>query len=363
MTKLSISRLAVMLSAVLFFTACSNENQASKAGQSSSDGVAIEASASNDNARSSAAITVYSSRAEHLIQPLFEKFTEKTGIAVRYITDKEAPLIARLQAEETRTSADLLLTVDAGNLWYASSLGLLQPVESSVLEANIPEHLQAPDNNWFGLSVRARAIVYSTERVSPSELSTYEALADEKWKGRLCLRTSKKVYNQSLVAGMIAVKGEAETQELVEGWVNNLAVDPLGNDTLAMEAVEAGVCDLTVVNSYYFGRLQAKNPDVPLAIFWPNQSDRGVHVNVSGIGITRHAKHPERALQLIEWLSSPEAQKDFAGLNKEYPVNPEVAVVPEVAAWGEFKQDLVNVEQAGRLQADAIKLMDRAGYR
>lgn len=308
-------------------------------------------------------VTVYSSRAEYLIKPLFDRFTEQTGIKVRYTTDGEAALIARLQAEQERTPADVLLTVDAGNLWYASSQGLLQPIESELLSANVPSHLRASDNSWFGLSVRARTLVYSTERVAESELSSYESLADEQWYGRLCLRTSKKVYNQSLVASMISSLGEPQTEAVVQGWVNNLAIDPLSNDNLAMEAVIAGVCDVAVVNTYYFGRLMDEKPEAPLAIFWPNQNDRGVHVNISGIGMTRHAKQPQLAQTLIEWLTSDAAQKDFAGLNKEFPVNPAVSVVPQVAAWGEFKADAMDVELVGQLQTSAIKLMDRAGYR
>ena len=308
-------------------------------------------------------VRVYSSRAEHLIKPLFERFTSETGVAVEYVTDKEAALIARLKSEGERTPADVFLTVDAGNLWFASSEGLLQPVESELLNQQIPAHLRAGDNHWFGLSIRARTIVYSSERVDPAELSTYENLADPKWAGRLCLRTSQKVYNQSLVAGMIASRGEEATEETLRGWVANLAVDPLSNDTKAMEAIVAGVCDLTVVNSYYFGRLLDKEPEAPLAIFWPNQDDRGVHVNISGIGVTRHAKQPELAIRLIEWLASTEAQQEFAGNNREYPVNPSVPLTEQLESWGDFRADELEVEQLGSLQQDAIRLMDRVEYR
>lgn len=325
---------------------------------SSAQETAATAAADRDNV-----VTVYSARAEHLIEPLFDKFTAETGIQVRYITDTEAALIARLQTEQERTPADALLTVDAGNLWHATDVGMLQPLDSDIIETNVPGNLRASDDTWAALSIRARTIAYSTERVDPSELSTYEALADDNWDGRLCLRTSAKVYNQSLVASMIASLGEQRAEEVVSGWVNNLAVDPMSNDTMTIQAVEAGACDVAIVNTYYFGRLEAENPDIPVALFWPNQDGRGVHINVSGMGITRYAKHPELARQLIEWLSSEEAQRDFAGLNREYPVNPAVEAVPEVQAWGDFKRDTLNVEQLGALQADAIRLMDRAGYR
>jgi iron(III) transport system substrate-binding protein len=308
-------------------------------------------------------LVVYSARKEHLIQPLFDRYTEETGVSIRYITDSAGPLLQRLKAEGSRTRADMLITVDAGNLWQAAQDGVLASVDSEVLEANVPEHLRDPENRWFGLSVRARTIIYSTERVDPSELSTYEALADPKWQGRLCLRTSKKVYNQSLVATMIARLGEDRTEEIVRGWVSNLAVPPFSNDTKTMEAVAAGQCDVAIVNTYYFGRLQKEDPDIALALFWPNQQSSGVHVNVSGAGVTAHAPHRDQAVDLLEWLSRPEAQQLFAGLNMEYPVNPRVEPDPLVAAWGEFRADPINVSEAGRLQEEAVRLMDRAGYR
>ncbi|WP_347332875.1 Fe(3+) ABC transporter substrate-binding protein [Marinimicrobium locisalis] len=318
---------------------------------------------SQDTEKPKPTVTVYSARAEHLIQPMFDRYTEETGVEVRYITDSAGALIQRLKAEGSNTPADLLLTVDAGNLWQAEQADVLQPIDSEVLERRIPDHLQSANNEWFALSVRARTIVYSTERVDPSELSTYEALADDKWKGRLCLRTAKKVYNQSLVATMINTLGEEKTEEIVSGWVENLAAPPHSNDTSAMEAVLAGQCDVTLVNTYYFGRMQQENPDIKLALFWPNQEDRGVHINVSGAGLTQHAKQPEAAVELLEWLTSPEAQHQFAELNQEYPANSDVEPSEPVAAWGDFKADSVNVESAGRLQEEAIKLMDRAGYR
>jgi len=308
-------------------------------------------------------VVVYSSRKEHLIKPLFERFTAETGVKVTYLTDKAGPLIQRLVAEGRRTPADMLITVDAGNLWQATQKGVLAKTDSDVLNANVPAELRDPDGHWYGLSKRARTVVYSTERVKPEEIVTYEGLADAKWKGRVCLRTSKKVYNQSLVATMIARHGEDKAEQIVRGWVDNLAVAPFSNDTKTMEGVLAGQCDLGVVNTYYFGRLQKKDPAIKLALAWPNQETSGVHINVSGAGITKHAKHPEAAKKLLEWLSSETAQGDFAGLNMEYPVNPRVEPTELVKSWGDFKGDSLNVSEAGRLQADAIKLMDRAGYR
>lgn len=308
-------------------------------------------------------VVVYSSRKEHLIKPLFERFTAQTGIEVRYLTDKAGPLIQRLAAEGRRTPADLLITVDAGNLWQAAQKGVLAKTGSPLLNANVPPELRDPQGRWYGLSKRARTIVYSTERVQPSEITSYEALAEPQWRGRLCLRTSKKVYNQSLVATLIARHGQDKAEQVVRGWVDNLAVAPFSNDTKTMQGILAGQCDIGVVNTYYFGRLQKKDPGLKLALAWPNQGGSGVHINVSGAGITRHAKHPEAAKKLLEWLSSADAQGDFAGLNMEYPVNPQVEPSDLVQAWGDFQGDTLNVSEAGRLQADAIRLMDRAGYR
>ena len=308
-------------------------------------------------------LVVYSARKEHLIKPLFDAYTKETGTKITYVTDKAGPLLQRLKAEGKNTRADLLVTVDAGNLWHAANQGVLQAVSSQTLQNNIPANLRDPNNQWFGLSLRARTIVYSTERVKPEALSSYEALGDAAWKNRLILRTSKKVYNQSLVAMLIAEHGEQKTTEIVESWVANLAAPPFSNDTKAMEAVLAGQGDVSIVNTYYFGRLLKKNPELKLALYWPNQDSTGVHVNVSGAGVTRYAKNPQAAIKFVEWLSSEKAQNMFADANMEYPVNPAVESHEYVKSWGEFKTSKQNLASAGALQTDAIMLMDRAGYR
>ncbi|HIE65859.1 MAG: extracellular solute-binding protein [Nitrospira sp.] len=308
-------------------------------------------------------VVVYSARKEHLIKPVIDAYTKETGVQVKLITDKAAPLLVRLKAEGKNTPADLFLTVDAGNLWQAAEQGVLMPVTSTRLNANIPAHLRDPKGRWFGLSVRARTIVYNTRKVNPSDLSTYEDLGAQIWKGRLCLRTSKKVYNQSLVAMMISELGEKKSEKIVRSWVGNLATGVFSSDTKVMEAIIAGQCDIGIVNTYYYGRIKRKDPKLPIALFWPNQKGRGVHVNISGGGVTRHTQHRKSAIQLLEWLSSTAAQNLFADDNLEYPVNPTVKPAPAVAAWGSFKPDQINVSKAGELQKDAIKLMDRAGYR
>ena len=308
-------------------------------------------------------LVVYSARNEQLIKPLFEVYEKETGQAIKFITDKEGPLLERLKAEGANSPADILLTVDAGNLWHAAQEGLLQSINAPALVNNIPAYLRDPQNRWFGLSVRARTIVYSSERVKPNELTTYEDLALPKWKNRLCLRTSKKVYNQSLVAMLIAQHGVPKTEQIVKGWVDNLATDVFADDTKLMEGLSAGQCDVGIVNTYYFGRLMEKTPTMKLALFWPNQQSSGVHVNVSGAGVTRHAKHVAEAVKFLTWLSSETAQKLFADVNLEYPANPKVAPDPTVAAWGKFRSNPLNVAKAGELQVEAIKLMDRVGYK
>jgi iron(III) transport system substrate-binding protein len=307
-------------------------------------------------------VVVYSSRIDELIKPVFDAYTAKTGVKIKFITDKEAPLMARIKAEGDNTPADLLLTVDAGNLWQAEQMGILQPMKSAIVDANIPSQYRSSTGAWTGLSLRARTIVYSTERVQPEELSTYEALADKNWEGRLCLRTSKKVYNQSLTATLLETHGVEKTEQILKGWVNNLATDVFADDNSVINAVNAGQCDVGIVNTYYFGRLHKQNPDLKVKLFWPNQADRGVHVNLSGIGLTQHAPNPQAAQKLVEWMTGEEAQAIFAGANQEFPANPKATVSAEVAAWGSFKADSIPVEVAGKRQAEAIRLMDRVGW-
>ena len=308
-------------------------------------------------------LTVYSTRKEHLIKPLFDAFTNKTGIEVRYLTGKGGALIERIKLEGKRTKADMFMTVDAGNLWYAASQNLFQPFQSEVIMSNIPAHLRDPEGLWTGLSVRARTIIYSTDRVNPKELSTYQDLASTKWKGRLCLRTSKKVYTKSLVSSLIYHDGIENTTEVLKGWVKNLAATPHAEDNYVMSAILAGQCDVGIVNNYYFGRLQAKDPNVALKLFWANQGSTGTHVNISGAGVTRYSKNPVNSLKLLEFLSSIEAQKIYVELNKEYPASQKIKADSLIALWGDFNQDKMNLSFAGKNQAESVVLMQREGYK
>ncbi len=310
-----------------------------------------------------APVTIYSSRKEQLIQPLLDKYMEETGAKVELVTDKPGPLMERLKVEGKNTEADILLTVDAGNLWKATKDGLLQPITSEVIEANVPAKFRDPQGNWTGLSLRARTIFYNPKTVKPEELSTYADLADPKWKGKLCLRTSKKVYNQSLVASMIGHLGAEKTEEVVKGWVANLATDVFSNDTKMLEAIAAGQCGVGIANSYYYGRKVAKEPEFPVKIFFANQNTTGTHTNVSGAGVVKNSDNVAGAQHLIEWLSSDKAQSIYASADKEYPVKEDVEVSELLASWGDFKTDDINVAKFGELQADSIKLMDKAGYK
>ena len=321
--------------------------------------------AANDGATAEGGqtVTIYSSRNEQLIKPLLDKYTEKTGVKIELVTDKTGPLMARLQAEGKNTPADMLLTVDAGNLWQAAEQGLLQPVSSTILETNVPAKYRDPKGQWTGLSLRARTIFYDPSKVDAAQLSTYADLADPKWKGKLCLRSSKAVYNQSLVASIMENLGEEKTEQIIRGWVANLATDVFSDDTSMLEAIAAGQCEVGIANSYYYGRLLDEKPNFPVKIFWANQDSTGTHVNISGAGVIANSDNPDGALKLMEWLSSDEAQGLYASSDKEYPVKVGIDESELLRSWGPFKQDSISVQKFGELQTQAIQMMDKAGYK
>ena len=328
----------------------------SACGQNNSDSKEASAEAGNGE------VVVFSARKQHLVEPLFNEFTKETGIKVNFITDSPQPLLARIGASQDRVEADVFIAVDAGSLWSASNQELLEPANSETLKTRVPTEFQEPNGMWYGLSKRARTIVYSTERVEPESLSSYEQLADAEWKGRLCLRTSQKVYNQSLVGMLIEEYGEPKVKEILKGWVDNLAAPVFSSDTLLIQAITSGMCDVGIVNTYYLGQELATNPDLPVKIHWANQASNGVHVNISGAGIVKNAPHRDNAVKLLEFLVSDTAQKQFAGSNYEYPVVENIPVDPVVAKWGEFKGDKTPIAYAGENQAKAIMLMDQVGY-
>ncbi|MBP3945305.1 MULTISPECIES: extracellular solute-binding protein [Psychrobacter] len=362
-TKLTLP--VAVFGMMLGLAGCSNSSTPEESVDAEAAPASSEQEVANDGATSAEGqtITIYSSRNEQLIKPLLDRYTEETGVKIELVTDKSGPLMARLQAEGQNTPADMLLTVDAGNLWQATEQGLLQPVASAVLEANVPAKYRDPKGQWTGLSLRARTIMYDPSKVSADQLSTYADLADPKWKGKLCLRTSNSVYNQSLVASMIENLGEEKTEAVIRGWVDNLATDVFSDDTSMLKAIAAGQCEVGLSNSYYYGRLLDEQPDFPVKVFWANQGTTGTHVNISGAGVVTGSDNPDGALKLMEWLSSDKAQGLYASSDKEYPVKEGVDESDMLRSWGEFKKDDINVQKFGERQTQAIQMMDKAGYK
>lgn len=317
----------------------------------------------------SSELNIYSARKEALIKPLLDRFSEATGTQINLVTGKGDALLTRLQSEGINSPADLLLTVDAGRLYRAQQAGVLQPMISERLNAAIPQHLRSTDDQWFGLSVRARVIVYAKDRVGVKQLSNYEALAEPRWRGKVCVRSSSNIYNQSLVASMLATEGMQHTETWLEGLVANFARTPAGGDRDQIKAVAAGLCDVAIVNSYYLGGMLRSSDPAQLkaassvGLFWPNQDGRGTHINISGAGVTRSSQNPELAAQLIAFLASDESQRWYAEMNNEFPVRADIEVSETLRTWGGFDADQLNVTELGRNNANAIMAMDRAGWK
>ena len=316
-----------------------------------------------------AEVNVYSARKEALIQPLLDSFTAETGIEVNLVTGKAGQLHERLAAEGRNSPADVFLTVDAGNLHRAKAAGLLQPVRSPLLDEAIPARWRDGDGAWYGFSLRGRVIAYANDRVAPGELETYEALADPAWQGRVLVRSSGNIYNQSLIASMIEAHGTEGAEAWARGIVANMARTPKGGDTDQIRAVAAGEGDVAIVNTYYYGGLAASDDEDDRAVIdatgliFPNQGGRGAHVNVSGGGLCAHAPNAAEGTRLLEYLASAPAQALFAELNYEIPVRAGVPLSPVVAAWGAFEMDDLPLAVLGERNREAIELADRAGWR
>lgn len=314
-------------------------------------------------------INIYSARQEALIKPLLDRFSDETGIEANLVTGSGDALITRLTTEGRNSPADILLTTDAGRLYRAREAGVLQPVSSDKLDAAVPSHLRSPDDLWYGLSVRARVLVVAPDRADTGSLKTYEDLADPEWKGRVCVRSSGNIYNQSLVASMLAQQDAAETQAWLNGFVGNFARPPQGGDRDQIKAVAAGQCDVALVNSYYFGAMlqsdnaEERNAAEQVKLLWPNQDNRGTHINISGAGVTRASEQPDLALRLIEFLVREDSQRWYAETNNEYPVREGVSASELLQSWGDFKADPLDVSELGRLNAQAVMAMDRANWK
>ncbi len=314
-------------------------------------------------------VNVYSGRKEALIKPLFDEFTEQTGIRVNLVTGKADALITRLELEGENSPADLLLTVDAGRLYRAKEQGLLQAITSMELNRAVPENYRDPQGYWYGLSIRARVIVRSKAKIEPAQLSSYEALTDPVWKKQLCVRSSSNIYNQSLVASMLAHHGLEKTESWIRGLVGNFARDPKGGDRDQIKAVAAGQCNVALINTYYLAGMLDSDIDSEVAaankvaLFWPNQAGRGVHVNVSGAGVTRSAGHKAAAVRLLEYLVSIPAQEWYGKTNHEFPVREGIAGDHVLQSWGAFKADSLNLAVLGENNQAAVRAMDRGGWK
>lgn len=315
-------------------------------------------------------LNLYSSRHYQTDESLYSGFTRQTGIRINRIEAGEDALIERIRNEGARSPADVLVTVDAGRLWRAEQAGLFQPVKSAVLDARIPASLREPGGLWFGFSLRARLIAYNKAKVKPSEVPTYESLAEPKWKGRLCMRSSTNIYNLSLMGAIIEHVGERKAEQWAQAVKANLARDPRGGDTDQLKSVAAGECDVTISNQYYYARLvrsdKAEEREIAakLGVVFPNQASWGTHVNISGAGVLKHAPNRQAAVKFLEYLASDEAQRYFADGNNEWPV---VAGVkpgnPVLKLFGAFKQDALNVAVLGRNQPGAQKIYDRVAWK
>ena len=321
-------------------------------------------------AEAQATLNLYSARHYNTDEALYGNFADQSGVKINRIDAEPDPLLERLRAEGDKSPCDVLITTDAGRIERARQLGVLQPVVSDVLTKAVPAHLRDPDNTWFGFSVRARVIVYSKERVPAADApQNYEDLADPKWKGKLLIRPSGHIYNQSLVGSLLAANGPDKVEAWAKGVAANLARPPRGGDTDQIKAVAAGEGDLALVNTYYFVNLmRSKKPEdrevaAKCAVMFPNQSNRGTHVNISGGAVARHAPNKAAAVRFLEYLVSPQAQRYFAEGNSEFPVVAGAELSPELKSLGSFKQDQLNARVYAQNNAEALKVMDRAGWK
>ncbi|MAL38427.1 MAG: iron ABC transporter substrate-binding protein [Thalassospira sp.] len=310
-------------------------------------------------------VNVYSLRQEFLVEPLFEKFTEQTGVKVNVIF-AEKGLVERIKQEGANSPADILMTVDISRIQQAVDAGVTEAVSNDVINGNIPAHLRDPEGHWFALTQRGRAIYASKDRVAEGEITSYEDLADPKWEGKICTRSGTHVYNVALFASMIAVHGEEKAKEWLEGLKNNLARKPQGNDRAQVKAIKEGVCDLAIGNTYYYGKMLDNEEQRPWAesvnIVFPNQADRGMSMNISGMSLIKDGPNRENAVKLMEFLTGDVAQQIYAEVNYEYPVKPGVEWAENVKSWGTFKADELPLSDIARLSPDAIKLVDTVGY-
>lgn len=343
----SITRLAFMLGISALGAACSGEQKAEQSSE----------------------VNVYTHRHYEADQKLFDQFTAETGIKVNVVNASADELIERLATEGAESPADLLITVDAGRLNRAQERQLLQPVQTELLNQAVAPEFRDADGHWYGITYRARILAYAKDRVNPADITSYEDLAKPQFKGKILVRSSDNVYNQSMMAAMIAAHGEEKALEWAKGLVANFARDPKGSDRDQVKAVAAGEGDIAIVNTYYIGLLlngeseEERKAGEAVGIIFPNQGDRGTHVNVSGAGVTKYAPNKENAIKLLEFLASPSAQSVLASVNYEYPIHPEVKRASLLDTWGDFKRDTIHLALLGQYNEAAIKIFDQAGWK
>lgn len=330
---------------------------------------AVFALATSSYVMAAGVVNLYTHRHYDTDKILYEDFQKQTGIKVNVVKGKANELIARLQSEGENSPADVFITADAGNLYQAKSKGLLQSIDSKYLKEAIPAHLRDKDNQWFALTKRARVIVYAKDRIKPEMLSTYENLADAKWKGKIMVRSSSNVYNQSLLASIIANDGKEKAETWAKGVVSNMAKAPKGNDRYQVKSIANGIGDVAIVNTYYIGKMitgkdkEEQEAAKKVAIFFPNQNDRGTHINISGAGVTKSSKNKENAIKFLEFLLSKEAQQVFAEANSEFPILKGVAKSKVVESWGDFKEDSLPINALGENNSEAVVIFDKVGWK
>lgn len=351
-----MKKILFAFAAFSLFTACGNDSE-------------VKENTDEKEVQKEQVVNVYTHRHYEPDQEIFKMFEESTGIKVKVINASADELIQKMKMEGKQSPADVLITVDAGRLSRAKDQGLLQSIQSDLLEKTVPNHLQDVDNQWFGLTKRARIIAYALDRVKPEELSTYEELVSSKWKGKILVRSSSNIYNQSLMASIIANDGESIAKKWAEGIVANMARSPKGSDRDQVKAVVAGEGDLAIVNSYYIGKM-LNSPDAEevetakkIGLFFPNQDGRGTHINVSGAGVAKYAPNKENAIRFIEFLVSQDAQQIFTDANYEYPILESIEPTNDIKAWGDFKEDTLGLNKLGENNKKAVLIFDEAGWK
>ena len=314
-------------------------------------------------------VNLYSARKEALIKPLLDKFTQRTGISVNLVTGKADNLITRLKNEGKYSPADLLLTTDVGRLYRAKQQGLTQVVAQSEAITKLPSNYKDEQGHWFALSLRARTLMVSVDNLEAQKIASLEELINEQWQGQLCIRSSNNIYNQSMVAALVAQKGEDETQQWLNSVVKNFARPPQGGDRDQIKGVAAGLCDLAIANTYYLAGMLSSEDETTqqqakkVKVIWLNQADRGTHINISGVALAKNAPNKDAAVKLIDFLLSDESQQWYAKTNHEYPVIADIPWSKLLKSFGSFSTEQVTLGQLGELNATAVQMMDKAGWK